>query len=182
MREAVAGEKNPSYIHGHTQGGLFSPTYHSWASMRSRCMNPAVKAYRNYGGRGIKVCDRWSRFENFLSDMGERPVGTSLERTDNDGDYSPENCRWAAPHEQAANKRSTVWVTVDGVRKRLVDWATELGISLNTVRARVRNQGMGYAEALTKPTRRQDGKLASGFAPGDPRNPRSREHKTDESD
>jgi hypothetical protein len=88
--------------HGHTG----SPTYASWASMKSRCHNPGTTGYRDYGGRGIKVCSRWQNsFANFLADMGERPEGKSLDRRDNNGNYEPGNCRWASQTEQNQNKR-----------------------------------------------------------------------------
>lgn len=83
-----------------------SPTYQSWAAMKARCLNPGRAKYADYGGRGIKVCDRWlGSFSNFLADMGERPEGMTLDRIDNDGDYGPGNVRWATPKEQRANQR-----------------------------------------------------------------------------
>lgn len=88
--------------HGRSQSNL----YRVWSAMLGRCRNPLNAAYKNYGGRGIKVCSRWeSSFENFLSDMGECPKGLTLDREDNDGNYSPNNCRWATRKMQRQNQR-----------------------------------------------------------------------------
>ncbi len=145
-----SGSNNPAYRHGHTNNGKFTPTYHSWASMLVRCYNPKRSSYKWYGAKGITVCDEWHTFENFLRDMGVRPDGMTLDRKDNALGYSKDNCRWADATTQARNSVQVVWVEIDGVSKRLVEWCEELCVPINTVRARVKNQGMDYATAITK--------------------------------
>lgn len=93
--------------HGHKMGGR-SPTYESWRGMRERCLRPAHIGYKDYGGRGIKICEAWSSFKQFLKDMGPRPDGKTLDRRDVNGNYEPSNCRWATQKEQQANKRRRI--------------------------------------------------------------------------
>lgn len=99
--EKIAKARTTHGMHG-------TPTYSSWSSMLTRCNNKNSKAYKNYGARGIKVCERWSLFENFLQDMGEKPKkGMSIDRIDNQGNYEPGNCKWASAKEQCSNTRRT---------------------------------------------------------------------------
>jgi hypothetical protein len=100
--------KQVNKTHGHYVGGKPTATYRSWSSMRSRCFNPNVREFPRYGGRGITICARWDSFENFLADMGPRPAGLTLDRwPDPDGNYEPENCRWATWSQQRTNQRLT---------------------------------------------------------------------------
>jgi hypothetical protein len=100
--------------------------------MKARCQNPRAANYCSYGGRGIKVCERWQQFENFLADMGERPEGQTLDRhPNNDGHYEPGNCRWATKQQQAANRRNTVTIEYRGRTQTLWAWCKELGVSYN---------------------------------------------------
>lgn len=134
-------------------------TYNSWRAMRSRCERHSDPGFARYGGRGIKVCERWAQFANFLADMGERPAGMTLDRKDNDGDYTPVNCRWATKEEQTRNRRP--WfaadagvgpITFNGRTQRANAWCAELGLGVNTVSRRIR-RGWSVERALTTPGR-----------------------------
>jgi hypothetical protein len=110
--------REKSTKHGHTRfDGFTTPTYRSWHSARQRCENEKSRAFPDYGGRGIRFCERWHDFRNFLADMGEKPAGMSLDRIDVNGNYEPGNCRWADQSTQAANKRPRA--TLQGVDRLL---------------------------------------------------------------
>lgn len=98
-------KKGNNTKHNHAKKNRESRTYKSWRCMKYRCNNPHYHQHNLYGGRGIKVCDRWLDFNNFLKDMGERPKNKTLDRIDNDGNYEPDNCRWATPKQQVYNRR-----------------------------------------------------------------------------
>jgi hypothetical protein len=124
-----------------------------WESMMRRCFNKNDKDYPSYGGRGITVCDKWKNPANFAKDMGEKPLGCSIERIDVNSDYCPSNCRWATPLEQGANKRNNRIIELNGEKLHLAEWSRRLGISPSTVINRL-NAGMDPALALTLPSRR----------------------------
>lgn len=112
-----------------THGMTETPTHKTWGSMLQRCTNPNDHAYPGYGGRGIKVCKRWRKFENFLKDMGLQPEGLTIDRIDNNGDYEPGNCRWATWREQGGNRRTNRWLSYGSEKMILEDWARKLGTS-----------------------------------------------------
>ena len=116
-----------------------TPTYKSWTAMKSRCLNPNTTAYQNYGGRGIKICDEWMNFENFLKDMGEKPKGKTLDRIDFNGNYEPSNCRWASIQEQNRNTRQNVMITYNGETLCMKEWAERLSIPYPKLQHRIRS-------------------------------------------
>ncbi len=119
--------------------------------MIQRCTNPNVPAFRNYGARGIGVCDRWLDFTNFLADMGERPHRLTIDRIDNERGYEPGNCRWATYKEQMNNVRYNRTIEFDGKRMTLQQWSEHIGINIHTLRGRLFVNNWPIAEALTQP-------------------------------
>jgi hypothetical protein len=126
-------DKPPNYRHGMSGSG----TIISWKSMIQRCTNHKHPAFRNYGARGITVCERWLLFENFLADMGHRPDGFTLERKNNNLGYSPDNCKWATRAEQNANTRTNINLTHGGETHNISEWSRKLGMPMTTLHSRV---------------------------------------------
>ena len=116
--------------------------------MKGRCLNPKHKAYPAYGGRGITVCEKWLKFENFLKDMGERPEGKTLDRKDNDKGYYKGNCRWATSDEQYDNRGSVI--EYDGEKHTIKGWADKFGIPYARLQARLR-RGWDFESAINTP-------------------------------
>lgn len=117
-----------------------TPTYFAWRNMRSRCYNPNDIGYKNYGGRGIRVCDRWrDDYDAFFADMGECPQGLTLERTDGNGNYDLFNCVWATYTEQLNNRPGfNRWIEFQGRKQTLAQWAKELNVSLELLMWRLK--------------------------------------------
>lgn len=139
-------------ISNQTHGMSSSRTYRIWDGMIQRTTNPNSATAHHYIGRGIGVCDNWRDFSNFLADMGEAPPGLTLERVDNEKGYSPGNCKWATPKEQANNTRRNRNITAFGKTQSLEMWANELGIAADTLKRRL-NNGHDLEKALLIPAR-----------------------------
>jgi hypothetical protein len=127
--------------HGYSKPGSVHPLYRVWLSMRERCNNPKSSHYKWYGARGITVCAEWDDFEAFKRDMGERPEGRSLDRKDNNGPYSKDNCRWATKQEQIWNTSKARWIEFNGQRKVLSEWARHFSVTPSHVYAMCRKYG-----------------------------------------
>lgn len=151
QRELQSKRARKIIRHGRTR--VDSPRageYASWSALIGRCENPRNRQYQNYGGRGIRVCERWRHnFLAFIEDMGPRPSPRhSLDRINNDGDYCHENCRWATARDQVNNRRVTVFLTVNGERLPLSVWAKRLGLNRATLAGRIK-RGMTHERACT---------------------------------
>lgn len=137
------GEGNPMFKHGHKSNGVGSPEYYSWESMKSRCYYPSHKSYKDYGGKGVTVCDRWlNSFELFLKDMSTRPsMSHTLDRYPIiNGNYEPTNCRWATKKQQAEGRSSTRWEYDNGVKMTQSDWARYFSIHVTTLREHLKTK------------------------------------------
>lgn len=132
--------------------------YKAWCGLKERCSNPNVDSYKSHGARGIKVCEKWLKFWNFYDDMYLTYLLTSaeenklsLDRINNDGDYCKENCRWATAKEQARNRRTSRFITIDDQTKTLAQWCEEKGIKHSLVTTRMREMGWSIEKAILEP-------------------------------
>lgn len=135
-----------------THGQSKSSEYKSWVGMKDRCLNPNIKAFKDYGGRGITICDRWLlSFENFLSDMGPKPSpDLTLDRIDVNGNYEPLNCRWLSKPDQNRNTRATVKLTYSGETMSTSEWAVRLCIPQTTLSRWVTKERMTLEQAIER--------------------------------
>lgn len=137
-------------VRKHGMANPKTPEYQSWINMRQRVSNPNHARYDAYGGRGIKVCERWNSFSAFLADMGPRPTPRhSIDRIDNDGDYCPNNCRWATAFTQNNNRRGLRLITVNGNTKTAREWEDYYGWKHSTISGRIR---LGWTQELAAST------------------------------
>lgn len=128
------------------------PVFTSWKGMKRRCLKPNDEKYPMYGGRGITVCERWMKFKNFKEDMFISWFeGGSIERIDNNGNYCPENCRWATNKEQSSNRRSNVMIQYQGQEMTMLQWCEKLGLKYGKIRQRLRIRKWSVERAFTEP-------------------------------
>ena len=134
-----------------TKHGMWdAPLFKVWKGMIDRCTNPKNKRFPNYGARGINVCQSWLNHNNFISDMGKSyKPGLTLDRTDNNGPYSPENCRWATRSQQNRNYSRNITITHEGITMCLMDWSKALGINYGTLIDRIKIQKLPFIEAIS---------------------------------
>jgi hypothetical protein len=126
-------------------------TYQCWADMKNRCNNKNHKRYADYGGRGIKVCDEWNSYENFVRDMGLKPDGLVLDRVDNSGNYVPVNCRWATYHDSNKNTRRNTYYTYEGKTQTIEEWAEKYDMPRSTLSSRIHSYRWPIGIALETP-------------------------------
>jgi hypothetical protein len=138
-----------------THGKTRTRTYEVWKRMRQRCNNPNSSNAETHYNRGIRVCERWNKFENFLEDMGEIPEGDySIDRIDNNGNYEPSNCKWATRKEQSNNRRSNKILIFQGKSKTLRQWCDKLNLNYRTIQNRLNSYGWSIEKALSTPVRK----------------------------
>lgn len=160
--------KNPRLLEARKRGGgaaaaLYraTPEYREWIllrsvwfGMRQRCLNSNSPQYADWGGRGISICQRWDDFSTFLADMGPRPRGMTLDRSDNNGNYEPDNCHWASRQEQSNNRRFCIYVDMDGERVTLKEACRRKTLPYNAVQLRITRRGWSVERALEFPIRK----------------------------
>ncbi len=151
-KEKIIARNKSRTKHGHCVDGSRTGIYETWCNIISRCIYPGDKRYKDYGGRGITVCKRWKKFNNFLTDMGKIPKGCQIDRIDNDGNYCKSNCRWATPKQNSRNKRNNRFMTHNRKTQCLSAWSEEVGIHRATIVDRI-SRGWSISEALTEPVR-----------------------------
>lgn len=154
--------KRGNWKHGESPKMRQSAEYKTWLGIKSRCYSQSTDGWKRYGAKGVTVCERWLySFENFLSDMGRRPeINYTIERRDNSKGYSPENCKWATPVEQANNKTSNHFLEFQGQRMTIAQWEAKLGINRKTIKTRLTQLGWSTSEALAKPVRQGNYRLS----------------------
>lgn len=162
LRKELVLKKN--LTHGQSFKDKTTKEFTAWMNIKNRCYNINNKSYKNYGGRGIKICDRWlNSFENFYSDMGESPSSShSLDRyPNNDGDYEPTNCRWATLEEQAGNKRNNRWLQNGKQKMILSEWATLLATTATNIDRMLKKKSFSQVVEYYKNTKKTHGKKKS---------------------
>lgn len=134
-----------------THGMSNTRVFKIWSSMLRRCRDKNHICYKYYGERGITVCERWLKFENFYSDMGDPPELFSIDRINPNGNYDPSNCKWSSTKEQNGNKTTTIFMTLDGVTMNLTQWAKKIGVSPASLHHRVAKLGLPDDVAIKTP-------------------------------
>ncbi len=143
-----------AYKYPRTINGKITPTYRAYRDMHNRCYYKLHNRYSRYGGRGIIVCDRWLQsYDDFVDDLGQRPLGLQLDRVNNDGNYEPSNCRWASASDQALNRSTTRVISFNGVTKSIREWSDTTGIPYATLERRINSSRSTIESALTSPVR-----------------------------
>ena len=148
LKRSVLGDATRTHGRANSRvTGYKNRTYGIWQAMHDRCSNANRKDFKYYGGKGIRVCKRWEKFENFLADMGEAPDGLTLDRLNSDKNYQPSNCRWATRAQQTYNSTAVKWIAHEGQRRNLAGWFKHLGLAPGTYYSRI-ERGLTVKQAL----------------------------------